>query len=131
VERLDSRAIDRLDGPNWQRLRPLFEEVSSALLSVSPNARGELTTIYVKFGSPSETAGEPYAVVWIKKSTEMVVGLALPDEVTSPLLGPPPPRHKYTGLTAYLTMKPGDAVPAELSTWAKIAFDNRRIRPSG
>ena len=74
--RMDPRALERVSGPSWRKMRPLFDQVSGLLLSVSATARGELTTIYVKF-LDQETGPQPYAVLWIKKASEMVLGLAL------------------------------------------------------
>src|SRR5262245_55173257 len=82
-ERLDPRALKRVSGHSWQRMRPLFEQVSNTILSLSPTANGKLTTIYVKFVS-QETGIHPFAVLWIKKASEMVLGLALPERETSP-----------------------------------------------
>ena len=127
VERVDERTTARLSGRSWQDMRPIFEQISSTLLSVCPTAKGELTTIYVKYASPTETANKPYAVVWIWKTTEIVVGLALPEGFSSPHLSPAPDRYKYAGLTAYFTLKTGDSVPSELDDWAKLAFQNRKV----
>jgi hypothetical protein len=104
-------------------LRPLFDDLNAKLLVVSSEARGELTTIYVKY-SASETQGR-YAVVWLRKVSEIIVGLALPTIITDPILTGPPSRHAYSGLTAYLCLKAGDRVPRQLADWAKIAFENR------
>ena len=126
MERLDSRTIQRVSGPAWNAIRSLFERVSDTLLSVCPSATGELTTIYVKYGS-AETGGRPYAVVWVRKSTELTVGLALPDGFTSPDLKPAPSRYKYAGLTGYFQLTPDNEPPASLEQWAKLAFENLKV----
>ena len=123
MERLDPRATERISGPSWEAMRPKFAEINEALLSVSSDAQGELTTIYVKYTAPS-TGGRPYAVVWLKKSTELVVGFSLPDSVTSPRLTPPPRAYRYSGLTKYLILSPDDPLPAELATWAAQAYQH-------
>ena len=126
VERLDKRTIQRVSGPAWDGIRPLFERVSDVLLSVCPTATGELTTIYIKYIS-ADTGGRPYAVVWIRKSTELTVGLALPDGFTSPELQPAPPRYSYSGLTGYFKLAPADEPPAKLEQWAQVAFENLKV----
>ena len=67
MDRMDTRATQRVSGPSWKEMRPTFEAVSEKLLSVCPTATGELTTIYVKYASQLETKGQPYAVVWLIK----------------------------------------------------------------
>ena len=129
MKRLDERAIKRLSGPSWTGLRRQFEKVHEALTSVSPSARGELTTIYVKYVA-DETRDQPFAVVWLKKSTELVVGLALPDGYELSALGPPLPGYKYAGLTAFLRITSQDIVPPQLAQSAHDAHENvRSARP--
>ncbi|MBC7818538.1 MAG: hypothetical protein IAG10_16750, partial [Planctomycetaceae bacterium] len=79
MNRLDPDAVARVSGPRWSTLRPAFIEISDAMLAVSPEATGRLTTIYVKFQFMRGDSVIVYAVAWIKKSSEIVVGLALPD----------------------------------------------------
>src|SRR5271166_7145826 len=93
-DRMDPRALVRVSGPSWRKMRPLFDQVSGLLLSVSATARGELTTIYVKF-LDQETRPQPYAVLWIKKAREMVLGLSIPDEATPPYFVQAPPGYGY------------------------------------
>jgi hypothetical protein len=71
----------------------------------------------------SPTAGV-YAVVWLKDSKQIVVGLALPQDHESESLGPAPPRTNYKGITQYFTVKRGEAVPAQLPQWAMAAFQH-------
>ena len=121
LERLDKRAADRISGPAWDEIRAVITLAHSALVSPSESCSGELTTIFVKYVDAS--AGTmPYAVMWIKKSSSIVVGLTLPTTVNVPLLASAPAGCKYAGLTRYLCLKAGDEVPAELASWAKEAY---------
>ena len=99
--------------------RGQFDRISDALLAASPAARGELTTIYVKYVA-DEIGNQPYAVVWLKNSKELVVGLALPEGYESPGLGPPMPGYKYAKLTRFLRITPNEVAPPEIARWASI-----------
>lgn len=94
-----------------------------------PSTYGQLTTIYVKYSV--RLNGPVYAVAWIKKSTELVVGFALPGDVESLGLKLPPRDKKYAGLTGYLTLTPGDDVPVDFSSWARNAYANVAQQSSG
>jgi len=39
-DRLDPRAIERLNGEAWRAMRPAFDRLNDVLLSVSPTAKG-------------------------------------------------------------------------------------------
>ncbi len=120
---LDERTIERVSGPAWNNLRDTFLRISDILLSVDNEATSELTTIYVKFFVGNHQTGmKVYAVVWLKKSTELVIGLALPPTVDSLGLVDPPPQKKYAGLTRYLIIKEADSIPPELKVWAQEAY---------
>ena len=118
---LDQRAIKKISGPAWSNLRPAFMQVSELLLSTSASARGELTTIYVKYVS-DETRNIPFAVVWLRKSSELTIGLALPDEESSSVFVEMPKGCKYAGLTRYLVLTADTGVPEKFDEWAAIAF---------
>jgi len=120
---LDPRAVERVSGNAWDDLRDLFNGVSDALLGVSDSACGELTTIYVKYKPSPNPSAPVYAVVWVKSSKQMIVGLALPEGTTHSALGKAPQGTKYKGLTKYLMIRPGDTIPDEFPEWARIAFD--------
>lgn len=121
IERLSEDAIQRVSGPSWQPLKQAFLDVSSLLLDVSPDVAGVLTTIYVKYQITSGPNSSIYAVVWLKNSKQIVIGLALPEDYESPVLGPAPSGMKYKGITKYFTIVPGDPVPVELADWATAA----------
>ena len=121
-ERLSPDAVKRVSGPAWSALKPLFFQISDILLDVNGDCFGELTTIYVKYQVSTIPSSAVFAVVWLKNSAQIVLGLALPDSVDSPLLGPAPKGMTYRGLTKYFTLKAGDSVPSELSTWAGVAY---------
>lgn len=96
IERLDEKAVLRVSGPSWEPLRAVFLDVASTLLSPSPETTSELTTIYVKFCcSPANK--EVFAVVWLKTSKQIVIGLSLPEEMESPYFGPPPRERNTRG----------------------------------
>jgi hypothetical protein len=120
---LSDRAAEKLSGPSWDPLRETFTRINNALLGVSPDAFGELTTIYIKYAVSNVATAAVYAVVWIKSAKQLVVGMALPADVSHPELVPPPHGTKYKGLTGYLVLKPGDIVPANIELWAKSAFE--------
>ncbi|HEX5444268.1 MAG TPA: hypothetical protein VFW87_10585 [Pirellulales bacterium] len=121
LDRLDSRALERIRGPSWSAIRPCVEAVHEHLIAVSPSSFGELTTIYVKYLSP-ETRPRPYAVLWLKKSTEVTLGLSLADVPDG--LSAAPAGHNYAGLNGYLVLHPGDPIPAQLQFWAKEAYQH-------
>ena len=118
-ERLDPRARERVNGIAWEPVRPNFERINQALLSVSPTATGEFVSQYVKYG---EVGGQPYGVLWLKKAREMVLGLALPESVESTSFVEEPKGCRYARLTKYLVIG-SDEVPAEIEKWAKLAYD--------
>ncbi len=120
-DRMDLRALERVSGPSWRKMRPLFDQVSDLLLSVSSTARGELTTIYVKY-LDQETGSQPYAVLWIKKASEMVLGLALPNEATPPYFTEAPRGCGYKGLTKYVAIHENDEIAPDLADWVKVAY---------
>ena len=122
---LDPRAIERISGRAWVGLRPLFTRINEALLSVSEDAHGELTTIYIKYTTP-DTGSQPYGVVWVKKASELVLGLALPDSITSTLFQIAPPGCKYAGLTKFVVIKPGDEIPDDIAHWIEQAYQNMK-----
>lgn len=128
VERLDTRAIKKVSGPSWTEMRPIFNGVCEALLGVSPDTSGELTTIYVKFAGP-ETGMRPYAVVWLRKASEITVGLSLPSSVEASQFDEQPDGCKYAGLTRYLVLKPTRRLPESFNEWAKQAYEQAKLGP--
>lgn len=121
MDRLDPRAMDRIKGPAWKPLRAEFEAIHDALIGVSPTVSGELTTIYVKYGAP-ELGKQPFAVVWVKKASEIIVGLAMPaDELDEDLSGHPP-GYKYAGLTGYFRVTSESPTPRAIANWAATAY---------
>lgn len=121
TDRLDEKALQRVSGPAWEVLRPVFVQASRSLLSAAPETTSELTTIYVKFCTSSSRM-IVFAVIWLKTSKELVVGLSLPEEYQCPELGPGPSGTKYKGLTKYLTIPAGKGLPARFDEWAQLAF---------
>ena len=123
IERLSEGVVQRIGGPSWKPLRQTFLDISEILLNAAPNGIGVLTTIYVKYQMTSDSNSGVFAVAWRKTSKQIVLGLALPESYESSLLGPAPIGTKYKGITKYLTIRPGDSLPEELSQWAKSAFE--------
>ena len=122
---LTQRARDKLNTPQWKSLRDLFVQVSEAILEVSPDAQGDLAGSYVKFTTSPHPTSAAYAVVWLKVSApkRLIVGLALPEDFEAAGLGPPPEPVFYQGLTKFLVIEEGQAVPKELAGWAKRAYE--------
>ena len=124
LERLSDEAIQRISGPSWEPLKQTFLDMSEVLLDVATESVGVLTTIYVKYQLTGNPSSGVFAVAWLKTSKQLVVGMSLPDNFESPLLGPAPTGTKYKGLTKYFTLKPGDSVPEQLSQWASAAYQH-------
>ena len=120
-ERLDPKAVKRLSGPAWNDVRPAFLRINDALLSASPKVSGTLTTIYIKYSSP-ETNDQPFSVVWVKKASEIIVGLSLPDDTDYPSLVTAPKGCKYAGITRYLVVKSKEDVPLVFDEWVDVAY---------
>ena len=124
VDRLSSEAVKKVSGPAWEPLRESFFDVSRTLLKVNSETLAVLTTIYVKYQTTSASSSDVYAVVWLRNSKQIVVGLSLPESVESGLLGPAPKGMSYRGITKYLTIKQGDIIPQELALWAEAAYQS-------
>lgn len=121
LSRIDPRAIERVSGKAWQPLREPFLRLSRLLLDASPGAESELTTIYVKYSVVTSAGKTPFAVVWVKRSAELVVGLALPDGHDDPSLQPPPAGMKYPLLTKYFVVGHDGTLPDRLAEWARAS----------
>lgn len=127
--------MGNLSERSWEKVSaPVLEQfrcINDALLSVSPDAYGDLTTIYIKYSlSPSATS-PVYAVVWVKNRNQLLVGLALPSSLSAPELTGSPPGIRYKGLTKYFVVKSGDPVPNQIGEWARLAFANVSGEPQG
>ena len=131
MERLDPKVIERIGGPAWVNLRPTVVAICETLLSVSPSARGTLITVYVKFDAEEETAKRPFAVLWLRKASELVVGLSLPEESDIPELVGPPPGCSYAGLTAFLCLTQGMDLPPHFDDWVRDAFKHAQTWSGG
>jgi hypothetical protein len=99
-------------------------EASDALLSVNPACVGALTTIYVKYQVEASPSSPVFAVIWLKSSSQVVVGMALPEGSQSPYLVATPKGMAYRGLSKYLVLRAGDVLPDEFSSWAAAAYIN-------
>lgn len=115
---LDPRAVKRVSGPAWRPLKAAVLQIAETLLGVSDQATSEMGTIHVRFERPD---GSIYAIMWLKKSARVVVGLAL-DDAPGERLHEPPADMIFPGLTRYFTVTGGEAVPPELAAWASAAF---------
>jgi len=121
---LSQHTIAKVSGPAWEQLRGPFMHIGRSLLAVSPDADSELFTTYVKFTITSDTKSPAYAAVWLKCSKRLIVGLALPEDYESALLGPSLPGTMYKGLTKYFVVERGGKVPAEFAAWVRLAYEN-------
>ena len=121
---LSQRAKEKVAGPAWEDLREAFYTICEALLSVSSDTRGDLTTIYIKFTVNDAPGSQVYAVMWLKSSKRIVVGLALPEEFESDELGSAPAGMTYKGLTKYFIIERGGSVPSCIYDWGQRAFDH-------
>jgi len=128
---LSERATRYVSGPAWEPLREKYFTICEKFLGLDSNAKGELTTIYIKMSILTEAGEQVYAVIWLKSSKQLMVGMALPDDGTpSSILTDAPKGYKYKGLTKYFSILPGDTLPAELDVWAKQAYENVANRTS-
>jgi hypothetical protein len=83
---------------------------------------------YIKYEAAEATGGRPFAVIWLKKASEIVVGLALPDAYDAAALTSAPRGLSYSGLTKYFQLTPETEVPPQLIEWVKAAFEHARSR---
>ena len=124
MSELPQHAVAKVSGPSWEPLRRQFLDAGRLLLEASPDAQAELLSQYVKFTTGAAPDSPAYAVVWLKSSKRLIVGLALPEAYEAEGLGPAPPKTTYKGLTKYFAVESGGAVPRGLATWARIAYRN-------
>jgi hypothetical protein len=122
---LTQRVHDKLNASQWTVLRDLFVRVSEVILGISPDSQGELAGNYVKFVTGSDPMSPVYSVVWPKMSEprRLIIGLTLPKDFKADSLGPPPERIFYRGLTKFVVIEEGQAIPEELSEWVKRAYE--------
>ena len=122
---LTQRVHDKLNASQWMLFRDLFVRVSEVILGISPDSRGELTGNYVKFTTGSDPMSPVYSVVCpkVSKPGRLIVGLALPQDFLAESLGPPPEPILYRGLTKFLVIEKGQAIPEELLEWVKRAYE--------
>jgi len=101
------------------------DQVGEAILEASADAQGDLAGTYVKFTTGPHPTSAAYAVVWLKVSApkRLIVGLTLPEDFEAAGLGPPPERIFYQGLTKFLVIEEGQAVPEGLAGWARRAYE--------
>jgi len=107
-----------------------FKVRQQCLLSLGGDITAELTTIYVKYKYSPDAMSEIFAVVWVKNTTQIVVGLAFPEDKIPSELSPAPARHNYRPLNGYFVLRPGDALPASFPDWARQAYEYRKPAPN-
>ena len=127
--RNDPKINERLRSEAWNDLRPLFDEMHCTLLSLDEQVAAELTTIYIKYKYTDELLSQVFAVIWLKTTKRIDVGLALPKDAFDKELMSPPPRLRYPPLNAFFSLQAGDELPKEFSTWARQAYEYRRTVP--
>jgi hypothetical protein len=124
--REDTRIAARISTKGWGALRPAFEEVHQSLLSADEGVTAELTTIYVKYKDGAQPNSPVFAVVWLKTTKRIDIGLALPDESFDVSLMQRPSSLRYPPLNSFITISPGDSVPERFAEWARVAFEYRK-----
>jgi hypothetical protein len=126
MDRLDQRALQRLQGPSWDGLRSQFELIHDALVATSPNVQGTLTTIYIKYACSA--AELPFAVLWVKNSKQLTLGLSIPDDYSDLAFVEPPAKHNYSGLNRFIVVNNEGLVPENIADIAAVAFRCRQGR---
>jgi len=121
---LSQRIIAKVNGPAWEQIRGQVMQISRLLLAVSPDADSKLFGIYVKFTIGNDPNSPVYAVVWLKSSKRLIVGMALPEDYEAAGLGPALPGTTYKGLHKYFVVEQGGVVPKGVAEWAKVAYQN-------
>jgi hypothetical protein len=121
---LPQHALAMISGPAWEPLRGQFVEIGDSLLAVAADVHCESLGRYFKFTTDASPDSPAYAVVWLKSSAKLIVGLALPEIYEAEELGPPLPKTVYRGLTKYFTVDRGGRVPERLAEWARLAYSN-------
>jgi hypothetical protein len=122
MNNLDPRITDRIRGPAWSEIRDKFIDLSERVLAVSPRARAELTTIYVKFAIDTDPTAPVYAVAWLKSAKNVVIGFALPEATDDAALISAPTGMMYKGITKYLRVLPDAPLPDAVTEWARVSF---------
>jgi len=120
---ISEKAREKVSGPSWDAMRPKFDDMTDTLLSVDADAFADITTIYIKFTISNQATSPVYAVMWVKSSKRLVVGLALPEDDVPDDLGKAPKGMSYKGLTGYFTVEQEDDIPSSLAEWATNAFN--------
>jgi hypothetical protein len=123
---LTQRVHDKLNASQWKVFRDLFMRLSEIILETSPDSQGQLAGNYVKFATGSDPMSPVYSVVWPKVSVprRLIVGLTLPEDFQAESLGPPPEPILYRGLTKFLVIEDGQAIPEKLSEWVTLAYEH-------
>ena len=124
MENLLQELEKRTSNPKWEPLRGQLLEICRKLLDVSPDAKSEIVSYYVKFSVDATSLSPTYAAVWLKNTKRLIVGLALPEGYEAEELGTALPGTTYKGLTKYFTVERGGDVPQNLGTWIELAYQN-------
>ena len=122
--KLPQYVIAKVSGLAWEPLRGQFMEIGRLLMDVSSDTNCEWFGCYVRFTASIVPKSQPYAAVWLKTNTRLIVGLALPEIYEAEELGPAPPGTVYKGLTKYLTVESGGVVPERFADWVRMAYQN-------
>ena len=124
---LPQHALATISGPAWEPLRRQFIEIGESLLAAATDVHCGSLGSYFKFTTDASPDSPAYAVVWLKSSAKLIVGLALPNTYEADQLGPPLPGTAYKGLTKYLTVERGGMVPERLAEWGRLAYCNAAL----
>src|SRR5690349_2824932 len=117
MNEIDPRIQERLRGPAWSQVRDTFFDLCDRVLSVAPNTRADLTTIYVKFVISADATSPVYAVAWLKTAKNVVIGFALPESIQDESLESAPTGMTYKGITKYFRVTADAALPPSISEW--------------
>lgn len=124
MRKYNEKIDNKINGPAWNNIRDKIKHVIQLLLAVDESTVAELTTIYIKFKITDKIIFPVYAVLWLKSSKKILLGLATHDKINNEVIIDPPSDRKYKGLKSYLWLKENEDIPTGLEIWIKEAYQN-------
>jgi hypothetical protein len=118
----DPRIDDRIRSERWDGVRAPFQRMHRHLLSLGECVQAELTTIYVKYTYSADPTAAVFAVIWLRNSKQIDVGLALPEGQVPGALASSVRGLRYPPLNAFFCVSAGDPVPNGFEEWAQAAY---------
>ena len=122
MKKHDERIDNKIAGPAWDRIREKVMKIHWLLLDLHETATSELTTIYIKYKTLPEPMAPVFAVMWIRTTKKVILGLAAPEKIEHQNIIDAPFGMKYKGLTSFLEITEDHEIPVELEQWAEVAF---------